>query len=219
MKRRILFVNAGGIFVLLLVAVGFAPTKASAQGGPQSILGDLGSKKNGPDDIANSLIAAPPKYGKGEKKEQINSTQLKSKSIKDTTFGGSVLNAGITGAEPKLDEKPHSAPVAKDSHVAEQAAVRKEERSDSSESQVSEKEPTFLDLSATATLAREIDDSEDSLGTQTKAPTARGANSNKVDSAKKDNQTESAAAAATGEKISTSSTAKPSPSKTDREDH
>jgi len=94
MKRRILFVNAGGIFVLLLVAVGFAPTKASAQGGPQSILGDLGSKKNGPDDIANSLIAAPPKYGKGEKKEQINSTQLKSKSIKDTTFGGSVLNAG-----------------------------------------------------------------------------------------------------------------------------
>ena len=219
MKRLILFVNAGGLFVLLLVAVGFAPTKAFAQGQvSQSILSDLSSKKNGPDDIANSLVGAPRKYGKGEKKEQISAAELKSKSLKDTTFGGSLLNAGITGAEPKFDETAH--PVSKDSRASEHPAA-KEDVKNPSQSEVGEKQPTFSDLSATATLGRELDDSGDvSQAQQTKSTTA-STSATTTDQEQRKNQTESKSGtgATAGDKTSTSSSAKSSSSKPDEGGH
>jgi hypothetical protein len=224
MKARIPLLISSGLYVLLLLAVsvGFMPAKVRAQG--NSILDDLGSKKNGPEDIANSLIPAPPKYGKREKKEQIDATQLKSKSIKDSTFGGSLLNTGIGGSEPKLDEKVHGAPVAKDTSVSAQPAASKEEAKASSETHSAEKQPSFLDLSQTATLAQALDEPGDVSGTETKTTTRTtngAASGNNAAEAQKKNQSESttAPATATGEQTSTSSTEKPSPSKRDGGDH
>ena len=71
----------------------------------------LGQSQSDERDLANSLITAPQKYGKGEKKGQVNPAELKSKSIKDATFGGSLLNIGMDSGQPKLDaSKEHSAP-------------------------------------------------------------------------------------------------------------
>jgi hypothetical protein len=220
MKARISLLNSSGLCVLLLlaVAVGFAPTKARAQ----SILDDLGSKKNGAEDIANSLVGAPPKYGKGEKKEQINATQLKSKSIKDSTFSGSLLDEGITGSQPKLDEKVHSATVAKDSRGSEQPEASKEASKASSQSQILEKEPSFRDISQTAVLAQELDESGVSSEKETNTTSAKGAASGAgTDDTQKKNQSESTngTATATGKQTSTSATENPSPSKTDGGDH
>src|SRR5438045_9665074 len=98
---------------LLLFSFGAALFVAPLADG-QAVLKNtsLGQSQNDERDLANSLTAGPQKYGKGEKKAQVNSTDLKSKSIKDATFGGSLLNIGIDPAAPKLDaSKEHIAPT------------------------------------------------------------------------------------------------------------
>jgi hypothetical protein len=115
---------------------------AHAQG--QAVLDKttLGQSQNDSRDLVNSLVAGPQRYGKGEKKGEVNSADLKSKTTKDATFGGSLLDMGIVGAEPKLDEhKLHNAPSeeakpskesqavsVKDSKQSEKAAAETEPR-------------------------------------------------------------------------------------------
>lgn len=75
----------------------------------------LGKAQNDDRDLVNSLIPGQEKFGHGEKKSQVSSAELKSKTIKDSTFGGSLLNMGIDPSEPKIDEsKLRSAPAATD---------------------------------------------------------------------------------------------------------
>src|SRR5689334_2996553 len=130
----------------------------------------LGQSQNDDRDLANSLIAAPQKYGKGEKKAQVSSAELKSKSINDATFGGSLLNSGI-GAEPKLDaSKEHAAPS--EEKPAARSAASQQASSESHQSASSEQVPagtnqprisesgfSFSSLSQTATLADELGES------------------------------------------------------------
>jgi len=109
----------------------------------------LGQPQNDGRDLANSLVPGEKKYGgKGEKKEHVNAAELKSKSIKDTTFGGSLLNMGIDPAAPKLDEsKLHEAKSEKDSTALKQATP-------------SEKEPALLQLADPALAASEFNQSD-----------------------------------------------------------
>ena len=139
----------------------------------------LGQQQNDARDLANSLQAAPQKYGKGEKKSQINSAELKSKSIKDATFGGSLMNIGIDDSVPKLDAaKEHAAPTEEAASSArrvtneqtstapKQTETKEQEASASasSESQA-EAEPlggsTFSSLSTTALLADDLNGTTD----------------------------------------------------------
>lgn len=107
---------------------------SSAQG--QAVLNKttFGRSQNDSGDLANSLVSGPKKFGKGEKKEQIDSAQLKSKSTKDTTFGGSLLDIGIVGAEPKLDEQKvrsaHSESDSKASKESQAASVKDSKQSE-----------------------------------------------------------------------------------------
>ena len=88
----------------------------------------LGAKQNDGRDLANSLVPGEQKYGKGEKKAQVNASELKSKTVKDTTFGGSLLNMGIDPAAPKLDEsKLHEAKSEKDSTALKQTGPNEQE--------------------------------------------------------------------------------------------
>src|ERR1700747_2316541 len=108
--------------IALVAATGFMSRQVSAQ----AVLDrtTLGQSNNDERDLANSLVPGPKKYGKGEKKQEVNPAELKSSSSKDTTFGGSLLNMGIDSAEPKLDEsKAHSAPKEKDSSALRESAL------------------------------------------------------------------------------------------------
>src|SRR5947208_1603221 len=158
-------------FVLILGAVVLvSPSLARAQA---SLSGTtLGRPQNDDRDLVNSLVPGAQKFGKGEKKAQISSAELKSKSIHDSTFGGSLLNMGIdSSAQPKLDEtklrdagtvadkksassKQQAAVVEKEQAPAlpkEPAAVEKEPNP-ASEAEAADSQSTFSNLSVTATL-------------------------------------------------------------------
>lgn len=127
----------------------------------------LGQSQNDDRDLANSLAPGPVKYGRGEKKTQISAAELKSKSIKDSTFGGSLLNVGIDSAVPKLDEsKLRNAPTEAEKQATalkQKAAAIEKESTAAKEPATVEKEPeastqpaenpVFSSLSTTATLA------------------------------------------------------------------
>src|ERR1700737_533035 len=97
----------------------------------------LGQSQNDGRDLANSLIPGKPRsVGKGEKKEEVDPKKLPSKSIKDPTFGGSLVEMGLgSSGDPTVHlQKPRSAPeqdsnapkpadaaVNKDSKVSKQA--------------------------------------------------------------------------------------------------
>jgi hypothetical protein len=125
---RLRFVNSVGFggSIALICVIGLAPARIIAQGPGDAVLGKttLGRSQNDGRDLVNSLIPGEKKFGKGEKKLEVNSGDLKSKQLKDTTFGGSLLNMGIVGAEPKLDEsKRPTAESEKSSSSVKQSAV------------------------------------------------------------------------------------------------
>src|SRR6516162_4587149 len=164
MKMRTPFLNPRYwcALVLLTVMAAFVPSKTCAQGpqGGGSILSDLGNSKNTDQDIANSLVPGPKKFGKGETKEQVNAAQLKTKSINDSTFGGSLLNSGLTGTEPKLDaQQTRPAPAEKESSASKQSVTVENQGGDSKQSGESKQGFTFSNLSQTATLSEQLDES------------------------------------------------------------
>src|ERR1700737_2298840 len=73
----------------------------------------LGQSQNDGRDLANSLIPGKPRsVGKGEKKEEVDPKKLPSKSIKDPTFGGSLVEMGLgSSGDPTVHlQKPRTAP-------------------------------------------------------------------------------------------------------------
>jgi len=180
----------------------------------------FGKSQNDEKDLANSLTGAPtPKYGKGEKKIQLNAAELKSKSIKDSTFGGSLLNVGIDPSQPKLDEsklrsasteaqsKPQLAATEKEPAVEKQST--EVQKASNTSSQTGQFEPVFSNLSTTATLAENLGESG------TSAPTDKSSTASSTSRAG-DTQKKDQIGTATEEKPSaTSSTDKSSPAKPD----
>ena len=110
-SRSLRFLNLVRLcgFCALVLGLGFGPRQVFGQSALSKTT--LGSSQNDARDLTNSLVPSPQRYGKGEKKGQVNTADLKSKPIKDTTFGGSLLNMGLDPAQPKLDEKKlHDSP-------------------------------------------------------------------------------------------------------------
>jgi hypothetical protein len=155
-------------FLFLLGACLLVSSLARGQGSLDKTT--FGKSNNDERDLANSLVAAPQRYGKGEKKQQVSATDLKSKSIKDSTFGGSLLNIGIQSAEPKLDEaklrtapsevassasKDQPATTEKESNASKQTATTVEKDSSAS-TRPAENQAVFSSLSTTATLAENL---------------------------------------------------------------
>jgi hypothetical protein len=155
-------------FISLLLACGLLPSLASAQAPLDQTT--LGKSQNSAQDLANSLVPGEKKYGKGEKKEQVNTAELKSKSIKDSTSGGSLLNMGIDPAAPKLDEqKLHNAPAEKEPQASKQTEVAVTKAS--TEAPAVEKEGAFSNLSDTAILAQQVEPSA-AAGNESKPSTS-----------------------------------------------
>src|SRR5438874_4582827 len=68
----------------------------------------LGGSQNDYRDLQNSLIPGKPKFGKGEKKEEVDPKKLPSKSVKDPTFQGTLMDLDLDWSGDKMG-KPHTA--------------------------------------------------------------------------------------------------------------
>src|SRR5205807_9723644 len=90
---------------LLLAAYGFISPLASGQSPLSGTT--LGKSQNDSRDLTNSLVPGKPRFGKGEKKEEVDPQKLPTKAIKDPRFQGSLLDEGLdSSAETKSqDEK------------------------------------------------------------------------------------------------------------------
>src|SRR6266480_2704807 len=67
----------------------------------------LGSSQNDYRDFENSMIPGKKRYDKGEKKEEVDLKTLQSKSSKDTTFQGNLMDIDLDWGGEKLG-KPAS---------------------------------------------------------------------------------------------------------------
>ena len=195
---RLPFLNSislGGSIALMCL-IGLSPARVSAQNPGDAVLNKttFGQSQNDGRDYMNSLTPGEKKYGKHEKKEEVNSGQLKSNSLKDTTFGGSLLNMGIVGAEPKLDESKHQvAESLKDSSSVKQSAA-------------TEKEP-MLQLSDSAIVQPQADPSDGTTGD--KQAKATGGNATAPGSETQNKAQTTTAQPAKDQKPSTASSEKP----------
>jgi hypothetical protein len=92
---------------LILVFVAFGLVCPPAFGQSSLSKTTLGKSQNGPEDLENSLVPGKPRVGKGEKKEEVDPRTLPSKTVKDTTFQGTLMDVGVdwTGAIKLQDKK------------------------------------------------------------------------------------------------------------------
>src|SRR6266478_3787046 len=109
---------------LIVVSAAFGLVSPFASG--QSALNKttLGKSQNDERDLANSLVPGKPRFGKGEKKEEVDPQKLPTKAIKDPKFQGSLLDEGLdSSAETKSQDEKGGSGSEKDSKVSKQAAT------------------------------------------------------------------------------------------------
>ena len=115
----------------LLIAVAFlllavcGLNSAFAQGSALSKT-SLGHSQNTTEDLENSLIPGKPKFGKGEKKEEVDAKKLPSKSLKDPAFQGTLDDLGLDWGGGKLG-KPRSSNES-DSKVQKKAVATEDSK-------------------------------------------------------------------------------------------
>lgn len=179
------------LIIAFSLACGLLPSLAHGQGALDNTT--LGKPQNDARDLANSMVPVEKKYtGKGEKKEQVSAAELKSKSIKDSTFGGSLLNMGIDPSAPKLDEqKLHSAVTEKEPQASKQTEVPVTKAS--TEAPAVEKEGSFSNLSDTAMLAQQVEPSA-AAGNESKPSTSSSGEGQKKEEKATDKEKDKASA-------------------------
>ena len=206
------------IIPLVLILAG-AGVMVQSPAQAQAVLNktSLGQSQNDERDLANSLVVGPQKYGKGEKKAQVSASELKSKGLKDSTFGGSLLNMGIdSSSQPKLDtskERVALSETEKRSAVGkEQTATTQPESTAPKPNTATKKEPeaatepaenqdVFSNLSATATLADSLYESD---GAEAKLPSSSVSTGNQKKDQADGTTNEKSSNAASSDKSSTS---------------
>ena len=116
---------------LVFAASGLIAPTVHGQAG-ESILDKttFGHSQNDSRDLQNSLIPGPKRFGKGEKKEEVDLKTLQSKSTKDPAFQGNLMDLDLDWHGDKFgkpasngDKAPKKADgtVEKDSKVTQQA--------------------------------------------------------------------------------------------------
>jgi len=106
--------------ILVLAACGFISPLAHGQGALNKTT--LGKSQNDERDLANSLVPGKQRFGKGEKKEEVDPQKLPTKAIKDPKFQGSLLDEGLdSSAETKSQDEKEGSGSKRDSNVSKQA--------------------------------------------------------------------------------------------------
>ena len=96
---------------LIVVSIAYVFISPLAHGQGALDKTTFGKSQNDSRDLVNSLIPGPQRP-KHEKKEEVDPKKLQSKSIKDPTFGGSLVEMGLgSSGDPDLHlQKPRSVP-------------------------------------------------------------------------------------------------------------
>jgi hypothetical protein len=104
--------------ILIFAAFGLVCPLASGQAVLDKT--DFGKSQNTPEDLANSLVPGKPRaVGRGEKKEEVDPRSLTSKTVKDTTFQGTLMDIGVEGTGGvKLQDKKGGGISDKDSKAS-----------------------------------------------------------------------------------------------------
>src|SRR5207253_5185476 len=93
-------------YKLILISAAFGLVSPLASGQSPLSGTTLGKSQNDGRDLANSLVPGKQRFGKGEKKEEVDPQKLPTKAIKDPKFQGSLLDEGLgSSAETKSDRK------------------------------------------------------------------------------------------------------------------
>ena len=111
-------------YKLIFISAAFGLVSPFASG--QSALNKttLGKSQNDQRDLVNSLVPGKQRFGKGEKKEEVDPQKLPTKAIKDPKFQGSLLDEGLdSSAETKSQDEKGGSGSEKDSKVSKQAAT------------------------------------------------------------------------------------------------
>ena len=122
-------------YKLILISAAFGLVSPFASG--QSALNKttLGKSQNDQRDLVNSLVPGKQRFGKGEKKEEVDPQKLPTKAIKDPKFQGSLLDEGLdSSAETKSQDEKGVSGSEKDSKVSKQAATSGDKDSKGSKS-------------------------------------------------------------------------------------
>ena len=108
--------------ILISAACGFISPLARGQASLNGTT--LGKSQNDSRDLTNSLVPGKPRFGKGEKKEEVDPQKLPTKAIKDPKFQGSLLDEGLdSSAETKSQDEKGVSGSEKDSKGSKQAAT------------------------------------------------------------------------------------------------
>lgn len=202
---------------LFIALIGAAPARLPAQvvGVGEGALAKttLGQSQNDYRDLQNSLIPGEKKYGKGEKKVEVNTAELQTSKAKDTTFGGSLMNMGISRDEPKLDaSKVQRSTSEKETVASKQPATTStytQSETATADTRPTEAQGSFLNLADTAMLGDELSESG-TVGTGI-APGAPNGNAAGGEAQKQEQTADSKA----DQKTSTASSDKPGTTKPD----
>src|SRR5947209_12259928 len=112
--------------VLFLVLFGFSTPLVFGQSHALSKT-DLGKSQNTAQDLQNSLVPGAPKFGKGEKKEEVDPKKLPSKKSNDTLFAGGLNDLGVNWSGDKMG-KPHTGREAESKTEKATSAVEKDSK-------------------------------------------------------------------------------------------
>ena len=111
-------------YKLILVSAAFGLVSPFASGQSPLSGTTLGKSQNDSRDLTNSLVPGKPRFGKGEKKEEVDPQKLPTKAIKDPKFQGSLLDEGLdSSAETKSQDEKGVSGSEKDSKGSKQAAT------------------------------------------------------------------------------------------------
>ena len=122
-------------YKLILISAAFGLFSPFARGQSPLSGTTLGKSQNDGRDLANSLVPGKQRFGKGEKKEEVDPQKLPTKAIKDPKFQGSLLDEGLgSSAETKSQDEKGVGGSEKDSNVSKQAATSGDKDSKGSKS-------------------------------------------------------------------------------------
>jgi len=122
-------------YKLILISAAFGLFSPFARGQSPLSGTTLGKSQNDGRDLANSLVPGKPRFGKGEKKEEVDPQKLPTKAIKDPKFQGSLLDEGLgSSAETKSQDEKEGSGSKRDSNVSKQADTSGDKDSQSSKS-------------------------------------------------------------------------------------
>ena len=109
-------------YKLILISAAFGLVSPLASGQSPLSGTTLGKSQNNGRDLANSLVPGKQRFGKGEKKEEVDPQKLPTKAIKDPKFQGSLLDEGLgSSAETKSQDEKEGSGSKRDSNVSKQA--------------------------------------------------------------------------------------------------